>query len=150
MQKPRAEHDDVPFDWAAADRLVTLLRRSAQTLAAQVPARNAMAEDARAEWRGAFAAEFERRMAMSARDARMIADAMLLAAGQVGELSERARREQRRREVVREWERDQANRSIVEKFTDWSGLTDDELPPVAPAEPPHRYTATVDPVGRRH
>lgn len=152
MPKLSADHQDVQFDRAAADRLIAQLRATAQVLEHQVPARNAMAENALAEWRGAFAEEFVHRMGMCVNDARRIADAMREAARALDELSARAEREQQRRELVRDWERDQANKSNWEKVTDAVGITsyDDDRPPVAPPEPPHRYTATVPPVGRRH
>ena len=152
MPKLSADHQDVQFDWTAAERLIARLRHTAEVLDAQVSARNAMAENALAEWRGVFAEEFVHRMGMCGNDARRLADAMRHAAAALVELSARARREQQRREKLREWERDRANKSFWEKVTDQVGLTsyDDDLPPVAPPEPPHRYTATVVPVGPRH
>jgi uncharacterized protein YukE len=131
---------DVPFDWAAAERLSAELRSAADTLSSQVGSRNAYAHGALEEWRGEFAREFAGRMRTCSGDAGRLASAMQLAARQVDELARLAREEQSRREAARAWKRHHDNRSILEKVGDF--LTgDEEQPPIPPAVQPPTWTA---------
>jgi uncharacterized protein YukE len=143
-----ADHQDVPFDWGAAEKLAAAFRAAATTLESQVPARNTMAEAALAEWQGRFADEFQGRMATCADDGRRLAAAMRVAAGQVGELSDRASREQRRRQDARDWEYHERHKSAVERLTDDLGLTHKETPPPPQADPPPRFLCEAPQVVR--
>jgi hypothetical protein len=139
---------DVPFDWAAAERLAAELRSAAATLSSQVPSRNAYAHGALEEWRGVFAREFAGRMRTCGGDAGRLASAMQLAARQVDELARLAREEQDRREAARAWKRRHDDRSIFEKVGDF--LTgDEEQPPIPPPVQPPTWTADAHVPGGR-
>jgi uncharacterized protein YukE len=132
--------EDVPFDWAAAERLAAELRSAAGTLDSQVSSRNAYAHGALEEWRGVFAREFTGRMRTCSNDAGRLSSAMTLAAKQVDELARLAREEQRRREAARAWKRRHDSRSIAEKVGDF--LTGgEEQPPIPPPVQPPVWTA---------
>jgi uncharacterized protein YukE len=132
--------EDVPFDWAAAERLAAELRSAAGTLDSQVSSRNAHAHGALEEWRGVFAREFTGRMRTCSSDAGRLSSAMTLAAKQVDELARLAREEQRRREAARAWKRHHDSRSLVEKVGDF--LTGgEEQPPIPPPVQPPVWTA---------
>jgi|SRR3954471_12579598 uncharacterized protein YukE len=132
--------EDVPFDWAAAERLAAELRSAAGTLDSQVSSRNAYAHGALEEWRGVFAREFTGRMRTCSSDAGRLSSAMTLAAKQVDELARLAREEQRRREAARAWKRHHDSRSFVEKVGDF--LTGgEEQPPIPPPVQPPVWTA---------
>jgi uncharacterized protein YukE len=131
--------EDVPFDWAAAERLAAELRSAAGTLDSQVSSRNAYAHGALEEWRGAFAREFAGRMRTCSTDAGRLSSAMMLAARQVDELARLAREEQSRREAARAWKRRHDSRSMFEKVGDF--LTgDEEQPPIPPPVQPPVWT----------
>ena len=74
-------------------------------------------------------------------DAGRLSDAMTLAANQVKELAEAARREQDRREKAREWKRDQDNESTLNKVGDFL-FGEDDKPPIPPPEPPPRFVSS--------
>jgi uncharacterized protein YukE len=132
--------EDVPFDWAGAERLAAELRSAASTLSSQVSSRNSYAHGALEEWRGVFAREFTGRMQTCSSDAGRLSSAMQLAARQVDELARLAREEQRRREAARAWKRHHDSRSIFEKVGDF--LTgDEEQPPIPPPVQPPVWTA---------
>ena len=132
--------EDVPFDWASAERLAAELRAAASTLTSQISSRNAYSHGALEEWRGVFAREFAGRMRTCSSDAGRLSSAMTLAARQVDELARLAREEQRRREAAREWKRRHDSRSIFEKVGDF--LTgDEEQPPIPPPVQPPTWTA---------
>ena len=138
-----AIHEDVPFAWAAAERLATELRGSARVCEGQIPHRNAIAEQAQEEWRGAYAGKFSERMETCTGDAGRLADAMRRAADILDELIQLAREEQTRREQARAWElehdaweREQEDRSIAEKVGDFFGGDDEPKPPPGPRSEP--------------
>src|SRR3954471_17798381 len=97
--------EDVRFDWAAAAALERELRTTAGTLDGQIGQRNGFASAARREWRGAYSRQFEGRMRICTSDAGRLSSAMTLAANEVKELAEAARREQKRRGPPRPAER---------------------------------------------
>jgi uncharacterized protein YukE len=140
--------EDVPFDWAGAERLAAELRSAAGTLSSQIASRNTYAHSALEEWRGVFAREFVGRMRTCSGDAGRLARAMELAAHQVDELARLAREEQRRREAARAWKRHHDSRSIFEKVGDF--LTgDEEQPPIPPPVQPPMWTAEPQVPGGR-
>ncbi len=131
---------DVPFDWAAAERLAAELRSTASTLSSQIPSRNSFAHGALEEWRGVFSREFAGRMRTCSGDATRLSSAMEVAANQVDELARLAREEQDRREAAREWKREQDNEGILEKVGEFF-TGDDDKPPVPPPVQPPVWTA---------
>src|SRR3954471_2433036 len=130
--------EDVRFDWAAASALEQELRTTASTLDGQIPQRNGFASDARQEWRGTYSRQFVGRMQICTSDAGRLSSAMVLAANQVKELAEAARREQKRRETAREWKRKQDNEGFLDKAGDFL-FGEDDKPPIPPPEPPPRF-----------
>ena len=69
-----------------------------------------------------------------------LSDAMTLAANQVKELAEAARREQDRREQAREWKRKQDDEGLLDKAGDFL-FGEDDKPPIPPPEPPPRFVS---------
>jgi hypothetical protein len=143
--------DDVPFKWEAAASLERELRSAAGVLDGQIPQRNAYAGDAQREWRGVYSLQFAGRMEIATSDARRLSGALQLAANQVRELAEAARREQQRRETAREWQRRQ-DESTLEEVFDYATLgifDEDEAPPIPPPEPPPRFISVEQPARGR-
>ena len=81
-------------------------------------------------------------------DAGRLSSAMELAANQVQELAEAARREQDRREKAREWKREQDNEGFMDKAGDFL-FGEDDKPPIPPPEPPPRFVSTAPPAQGR-
>jgi uncharacterized protein YukE len=130
--------EDVRFNWAGASSLERELRSTASTLDSQIPQRNGYASHAREEWRGLYSRQFAQRMRICTSDAGRLSDAMTLAANQVKELAEAARREQDRREKAREWKRKQDDEGILDKAGDFL-FGEDDKPPIPPPEPPPHF-----------
>jgi hypothetical protein len=128
----------VRFNWEAAAALERELRSAAGVLDGQVPQRNAWAGDAQQEWRGVYSLQFAGRMEIFTTDARRLSGAFALAANQVRELADAARREQQRRDTAMAYKREQEDESLVEEG--WEYVTDsDEEVPVPPPEPPPSF-----------
>jgi uncharacterized protein YukE len=140
--------EDVRFNWDGAGRLETELRATASTLDSQIPRRNGYASDAREEWRGLYSRQFTGRMRICSGDARRLSSAMELAANQVKELAEAARREQDRREKAREWKEEQDNEGLLNKGKDLL-FGEDDKPPIPPPEPPPRFVTPATPASGR-
>jgi len=148
MAELGAIQDDVRFDWSGAERLAAEFRATAGVLEGQVPHRNAIAGQAKQEWRGAYAEQFTGRMRTCAGDAQRLADAMRTAASQVDELARLAREEQTRRERARDWMAQQEDESLLEKAKDFV-FGEDDKPPVPPPVEPRRFTSTAPVAGSR-
>jgi uncharacterized protein YukE len=140
--------EDVKFNWEGAASLERELRSTAGTLDSQIPQRNGYASDARDEWRGLYSRQFVSRMEICTTDAGRLSSAMVLAANQVKELAQAARREQKRRETAREWKREQDNEGILDKAGDFL-FGEDDKPPIPPPEPPPHYISEPQPARGR-
>jgi uncharacterized protein YukE len=138
---------DVPFNWAAASRLVAELRATAGTLGAQIGARNGYANGALEDWRGRYSREFRGRMQTCAHDASRLSSAMLKAAQEVEELARLAREEQDRRVAARAWKHHHDHRGIVETVESFFG-GDHDKPPIPPPKQPPMLTAECPTAGR--
>src|SRR4051812_31058647 len=139
--------EDVKFAWGAAASLEQQLRTTASTLDGQIPQRNGFASQAREEWRGAYSRQFAGRMEVCTGDAGRLSSAMTLAANQVKELADAARREQQRREAARKWKKEHDNKSTLDKVGDFL-FGDDDKPPIPPPEPPPHYVSAAPVRGR--
>ena len=139
--------EDVRFNWDGAASLERELRSTASTLDQQVPQRNGYATHARDEWRGLYSRQFAQRMQICTTDAGRLSDAMTLAANQVQELAEAARREQDRREKARQWKKDQDDEGLLDKAGDFL-FGDDDKPPIPPPEPPPHFVSEAPVRGR--
>jgi hypothetical protein len=144
----RGIEEDVKFNWAGASALEQELRTTAGTLDGQVPQRNGFASNAREEWRGVYSRQFVGRMEICTTDAGRLSSAMVLAANQLQELAEAARREQKRRETAREWKRKQDHEGLLDKAGDFL-FGEDDKPPIPPPEPPPHYISTAPPARGR-
>jgi len=140
--------EDVRFNWDGAASLERELRSTASTLDQQVPQRNGYATHARDEWRGLYSRQFAQRMQICTTDAGRLSDAMTLAANQVQELAEAARREQDRREKARAWKEKHDHKSLLDKVGDFFG-GDDDKPPIPPPEPPPHFISEAPPARGR-
>jgi hypothetical protein len=144
----RGIEEDVKFNWGGAASLEQELRTTAGTLDGQVPQRNGYASHAREEWRGAYSRQFVQRMEVCTSDAGRLSSAMTLAANQVKELAEAARREQDRREKAREWKRKHDDKGLLDKASDFL-FGDDDKPPIPPPEPPPQFISDAPPARGR-
>lgn len=143
----RGIEQDVRFNWGGAASLEQELRTTAGALDGQIPQRNGYASHAREEWRGAYSRQFVQRMEVCTSDAGRLSSAMTLAANQVKELAEAARREQQRREKARAWKREHDHKSLLDKVGDFF-TGDDDKPPIPPPEPPPQYVSEAPVRGR--
>ena len=139
--------EDVRFNWDGAASLERELRSTAGTLDHQVPQRNGYATHAREEWRGLYSRQFAQRMQICTTDAGRLSDAMTLAAYQVQELAEAARREQDRREKARRAKKP-GQRRLLDKAGDFL-FGEDDKPPIPPPEPPPRFVTPPAPARGR-
>jgi hypothetical protein len=156
-----AYDEPVKFDWEGAKRLSAELRATATLLEDQVQPRNTYAAAARKDWKGKFADAFDGRMRLCTSDAKHLAGALRSTALKVDELATRARAEQQRRDLAKEyvrkhdeWQRKRDERGDVHKvwdgFTEGVGLADsDEPKPPDPPEDPKRYTGDPPPTPTR-
>lgn len=149
-----AIHEPVPFDWDAADALVTRLNAGASLLRTQRGRRDHLANTAKTDWSGAYRLKFGARMAVCLADAGRVADAMEAAANQVKELAQLARDEQKRREVARqyevdlkEWHERRAHRSalhvIGDAITESTPWGDDHKPTPPHGPPSHAHLVRI-------
>ena len=143
----RGIEEDVKFNWGGAASLEQELRTTAGTLDGQVPQRNGYAGHAREEWRGAYSRQFVQRMEICTSDAGRLSSAMTLAANQVKELADAARREQDRREKARAWKEKHDHKGLLDKVGDFF-TGDDDKPPIPPPEPPPHYVSEAPVRGR--
>jgi hypothetical protein len=138
-----ANTDPVGFDFAAAERLIAEFSNAAEALRSATAARSTLAGEALAEWRGRFARQFAIDMTACRLDADRLAGTYELAAEQIRVLRDAAEREQHRRDVAREWEQEQVQRSLFQQTVDGvqdfaAGLTHTHSPnrPTLPPEDP--------------
>jgi hypothetical protein len=143
---------DVVFDHLGAGRLSELFRATAAELERQGGAARALpALAARAEWRGPHAEQFDQRMRQCCEDGQALAEAFRRAAAGLDELSQAARREQRRREQARAWEerhRKHGLAAVVDNVHDFVFGEDDIPPPPPPALQPRFLATTCRPRNR--
>jgi hypothetical protein len=147
----------VPFAWHAASALKHSLLRAASELEAQIGERTSYAEDAKRDWRGRYAQEFEsEHMAAMRGDAHKLAAACRSCATMLEELADRARQEQERRDLALAWqhehdawERHQAHRDAIEKLGDLLGGDDEPKPPDLPEIRPHPHVPDIPAIGAR-
>jgi hypothetical protein len=153
--------ENVPFAWDAASSLKHSFVRAANELEAQIGQRTSYAEDAKRDWRGSYAEEFEsEHMAAIRRDAHSLAAACRTCATMLEELGDRARQEQERRELARAWEtrhkaweREQASRDGLLGAV--KGVADDLFgdgepkPPDLPEIRPHPHVPDKPAIGGR-
>jgi uncharacterized protein YukE len=151
MSELEGIHEDVPFDWDGAEKLVARFRSAAKRLDEQVPRRGSDATAVREDWRGLYAHKFDGHVKICTSDARGIAGAMRAAALKLEELARLAQEEQDRREKARKWEEDQKHKSMFEKVTDEIGITgkDDDKPPPVDHGEGRVYTAEPHHPGQR-
>ncbi len=131
-----AYDEPVRLDWEAARGLADELRGTADVLTDQEASRTVLARDARRDWRGAYAEQFDERARTCGQDALTFATALRSAAVLVDQLVADAAAEQDRRNQAAEWQRRQDqeswwNRNVV----DW--IMEDDPPPPPPIHPRH-------------
>lgn len=124
------------FNWAAADSLVAEFRSTATELDKQIGERKQIGAQARKQWEGSYAQQFDERMGICTGDAQRLADAMRQAADGLQELIDAARQEQQRRKQAQEWVRHHNDRNLLEKAHDWA-FGEDGPPPSKPVDPPN-------------
>jgi arylsulfatase A-like enzyme len=149
--------ENVPFAWGAASSLKHSFLRAANELEAQIGQRTSYAEDAKRDWRGRYAQEFEsEHMAAVRRDAHSLAAACRTCATMLEELADRARQEQERRELARAWEtkhkaweREQASQGFLADARDALLGSDEPKPPDLPEDRPHPLVPDKPSIGGR-
>ena len=139
--------EDVPFDDGAADRLITVCDGAASLIIGQAGSRASWQATAARDFKGHFAHLFRTNQATAHRDATELAGALRSTATGARRLKEEARKEQQRREVARQWKKEQEDRNLLERGHDW--LFGDETPPFGPADAPIHLDAPAPPSGHR-
>jgi hypothetical protein len=139
-----ANTEPVGFDFAAAQRLIAEFSNAAEALRSATAARSTLAVEALMEWKGRFAGHFATDMTTCRLDAEGLATTYELAAQQIRVLRDSAEREQHRRDLARQWDEEQARRSVLQKTTDGAedfvagvlGTKSPNRPPLPPEDPP--------------
>jgi transposase len=151
----------VPFAWDEASKLKQELLQAADELEGQIGARRADGREALEEWRGAYAREFEHEhMATTTGDAQRIAAALRDCAELLHGLANLARKEEERRQALREWqtahdawEREQASHDgilgAVKDIGDFFTGDDEPKPPDLEPITPKPINVHAPSVGHR-
>ena len=139
--------EDVQFDDATANRLISLAKGSASTIESQVGSRSSWVSTGLTDFEGHFADLFRTNAATAARDAGELSRALTDLAGQAGYLMQAAHAEQKRRETARKWKQEQDHRSGLHKA--WDAVFGEDKPPVGPPDPPPYKDVSAPPPGRR-
>ncbi|WP_375430835.1 DUF6531 domain-containing protein [uncultured Friedmanniella sp.] len=130
-----AVEEDVPFDDATADTLITRCRLAATAVESQAGPRASAVSTGCTDFVGHFAFVFATNAATAAGDASELVARLREVAAGAQSLKDEAAKEQQRRETARAWLQEQADRSLLERGMDELFGPDD--PPVGPpaAEP---------------
>lgn len=107
--------ENVHWNYAAADRAANQLDRTADELGTTSSARQQVATEATAEWRGVFRTRFELQLGGTLREAWNLAGAFREAAARIRQATQWAREEQARRERDRERWRQEKEREDAER-----------------------------------
>ncbi len=145
--------EDVRFDHGAAERLISLCNAAATTVEGQAGSRASWVTTGLQDFAGSFARLFASNARTASADATEVATRLRDVARFTTTLAEEATSEQRRREKAREWQRQQADRSLWDKGVDtvggWLGAGEDK-PPVGPMPTPSSFAPTpVSPAPRQ-
>ena len=139
--------EDVPFDWGGATALIAALEAMATAVEDQRATRSEAAAGALVDWQGQAVGLFVDRLGVGDGDAVELAAALRDAAEDVRALERAAREEQERREAARTWrdayEENERDESAWNKFTDWVGGEDFEMPPMPPPPTPEPNLAAA-------
>jgi len=144
MPELGAYNEDVQFNWDAAEKLAKELRSTADVLYKQINERKRIGARTSvgplAEWEGSYAHQFDERLNICTGDAHHFVTSMRQAANDLDNLAELAREEQQRRELAREWVKQQSDqnwfeRNIADPVSDFFG-GEDVPPPPPPVDPP--------------
>lgn len=144
MPELGAYKEDVQFNWDAAEKLAKELRSTADALYKQIGERKRIGARTGAgplaQWEGSYARQFDERLSICTSDADKFVISMREAAKNLDNLAKLAREEQQRRELAREWVKQQENqnwfeRNIADPVSDFFG-GEDVPPPPPPVDPP--------------
>lgn len=94
--------EPVPFNWAAAESLVDMLRATSDVLYRQLPDREQVSHRARVTWEGPYSQWFDGETHICLGDGERFVTTLRMAANQLEELAQQARMEQLRRDAVRD------------------------------------------------
>lgn len=135
-----AYKEDVQFNWAAAKELAKELRSTADALDNQIGERKRIGTGSRKHWEGSYAHQFDERLNTCSGDAHRFVASMRQAANDLDNLAKLAQEEQQRRELAREWVKQQEDQNWFERnISDPVGdfLFGDDVPlPPPPVDPP--------------
>ncbi len=130
-----AYDEPVRLDWEAARDLAAELRDAAGLLDEQDRQRTQLAHEARREFSGGYAEQFDDRVRTCGEDASRFAGAMREAANLVDHLVQDAAAEQDRRQQAAEWQRRQDQESVWNAYVLDPILGEDDPPPPPPIQP---------------
>lgn len=109
--------NNVVWNWGAANDAVSALRRAAGLLEQTGSERRRKAQAATDEWRGFFRSEFDGDLGRMLSRAHDLAEEYLAAADRIAGASDRAHREQKRREAERaRWQREKEAEERARRF----------------------------------
>ena len=140
-------NEEVTFDDATADALVTEANASAEAIEGQVASRRSYRTTAEQDFLGRFSEIFGANQDTAKADGDKIVAALRDIASWVGTMKESAQKENARRKRAREWTERQENRSDIEKW--WDGIVGGEDMPTEPAEKEPTFPASTVATGSR-
>ena len=125
-----AINDNVRFSAGAADSLISLCTSAVSVIQGQSGSRAALVNSGLTDFRGHFSELFRSNGRVQAGDAELLIARLRQVADGARQLKHEAAKEQRRREIAREWKRRQDNRNLLDHVHDF--FAGDEDPPVGP------------------
>ena len=138
--------EPVPFDFGAAEALVTAARAAASSVDGQVGQRWSLVSTASKDFTGVFSQLFAQNALTASGDATELAIALRAVADGAQQLIDEARAEQRRRDRAKAWVQEQKDRSNWDQFTDW--VTNKGDPPPVEGPAPQRSVPVPAPPNR--
>lgn len=133
MNPMKGIDQDVPFDHAAANALVTACNNAASAIEGQTGSRASWVTHGLEEFKGYYSQLFQQNGRTQASDATHLVTRLRQVATAVGDLKASASAEQKRRETARAWKARQDARGFWDSVSDW--FTGGEAPPMGPPDP---------------
>ncbi|SDU81186.1 RHS repeat-associated core domain-containing protein [Microlunatus sagamiharensis] len=125
----------VPFDFGAAESLITACRTAASSIDAQVGQRWSLVSTGSKEFKGLFSQLFAGNALTAAADATELSMSLRDMADKAQQLADQARAEQERRDKAKAWQEEHDNRSGAQKVWDDLFNSGDDPPFGDPVEP---------------
>lgn len=122
--------EDVPFDFGAADSLISLCTSASSLINTQQASRARWVHAASTDFRGYFSDLFGSNATVASGDAQLLAQRLSEVASGVRQLRDEASKEQKRRQTARAWKHHLETRNLWDYVHDW--VVGEGAPPVGP------------------